>query len=180
MEFTEVVTGRRSIRQYTEQSVTEQEIEEILTLCRYAPTWKNSQTVRYHVILNEELKNKIAKECTMQFSKNKQNIQNAAGLVILTTKDNISGYEKDGTATTSKGSHWQSFDAGIACQTFCLTAYDKGFGTLIMGIYDESKVKEMLSLPENESVSALIAIGHAEQNPQAPERKPLQDVMKLY
>ena len=116
----------------------------------------------------------------MQFSKNKQNIQNAAGLVILTTKDNISNYEKDGTATTSKGSHWQSFDAGIACQTFCLTAYDKGFGTLIMGIYDESKVKEMLSLPENESVSALIAIGHAEQNPQAPERKPLHDVMKLY
>ena len=141
MEFTEVIKGRRSIRKYADKPVTKEDIEKIIELTRFAPTWKNSQTARYHVILNQELKNRIAEEGTCNFSKNKLNIQSASGLVILTTVGGIAGYEKDGTFTTAKGTHWQSFDAGIACQTFCLTAYDRGISTLIMGIYDEEKIR---------------------------------------
>ena len=179
MEFTEVIKGRRSIRKYADKPVTKEEIEKIIELARFAPTWKNSQTARYHVILNQELKNRIAEEGTCNFSKNKLNIQSASGLVILTTVDGIAGYEKDGTFTTSKGTHWQSFDAGIACQTFCLTAYDRGISTLIMGIYDEEKIGNILNLPENESISALIAVGYADEAPNAPRRKELSEIMEV-
>ena len=179
MEFTEVIKGRRSIRKYADKPVTKEEIEKIIELARFAPTWKNSQTARYHVILNQELKNRIAEEGTCNFSKNKLNIQSASGLVILTTVDGIAGYEKDGTFTTSKGTHWQSFDAGIACQTFCLTAYDRGISTLIMGIYDEEKIRNILNLPENESISALIAVGYADEAPNAPRRKELSEIMEV-
>ena len=180
MEFTEAVKGRRSIRKYTDKQVTQEAIEQIIEVTRYSPTWKNSQTARFHVILNPELKNQIAEEGTCDFSKNKLNIQSASGLVILTTIDGIAGYNKDGTFTTSKGTHWQSFDAGIACQTFCLTAYDRGIGTLIMGIYDEEKVKKILNLPEGESVSALIAVGYADEAPTAPKRKELNELIQVY
>lgn len=179
MEFTEVIKGRRSIRKYADKPVTKEEIEKIIELARFAPTWKNSQTARYHVILNQELKNRIAEEGTCNFSKNKFNIQSASGLVILTTVDGIAGYEKDGSFTTSKGTHWQSFDAGIACQTFCLTAYDMGISTLIMGIYDEEKIGNILNLPENESISALIAVGYADEAPNAPKRKELSEIMEV-
>ena len=179
MEFTEVIKGRRSIRKYADKPVTKEDIEKIIELTRFAPTWKNSQTARFHVILNQELKNRIAEEGTCNFSKNKLNIQSASGLVILTTVDGIAGYEKDGTFTTSKGTHWQSFDAGIACQTFCLTAYDRGISTLIMGIYDEAKIRNILNLPENESISALIAVGYADESPNAPKRKELSEVMEV-
>lgn len=180
MEFTEAVKGRRSIRKYTDKPVTKEEIEQIIELTRYSPTWKNSQTARFHVILNRELKDQIAEEGTLNFSKNKLNIQSASGLVILTTVDGIAGYNEDGTFTTSKGTHWQSFDAGIACQTFCLTAYDRGISTLIMGIYDEEKIKNLLNLPEGESVSALIAVGYADDAPKAPRRKELNEIIKIY
>ncbi|MBR1555268.1 MAG: nitroreductase family protein [Oscillospiraceae bacterium] len=179
MEFTEVIKGRRSIRKYADKPVTKEDIEKIIELTRFAPTWKNSQTARYHVILNQELKNRIAEEGTCNFSKNKLNIQSASGLVILTTVGGIAGYEKDGTFTTAKGTHWQSFDAGIACQTFCLTAYDRGISTLIMGIYDEEKIRNILNLPENESISALIAVGYADEAPNAPRRKELSEIMEV-
>ncbi len=179
MNFTETLTGRRSIRKYSDQPVTKEQIEKIIELTRFAPTWKNSQTARFHVIMNPELKNRIAEEGTCNFSKNKLNIQSAPVLVIQTTVDGIAGYEKDGTFTTSKGTHWQSFDAGIACQTFCLTAYDLGLGTLIMGIFDEEKIKNILNLSEGESIAALIALGYPAEQPNAPKRKELSDIMQI-
>ena len=179
MEFTEVLQNRRSIRKYTSQPVTQEQIEEMITLSRFAPSWKNSQTVKYYVILNQELKNQIAEQGTCDFSKNKLNIQSAPCLVVLATVDGISGYNTDGSFTTPKGTHWQSFDAGIACQTFCLTAYEKGLGTLIMGIYDEEKIKNLLNLPENESISALIAVGCEEAHPNAPKRKDTSEIVKI-
>ena len=112
-------------------------------------------------------------------SKNKLNIQSAPALVILTTVNGIAGYEKDGSFTTSKGTHWESFDAGIACQTFCLTAYDKGFGTLIMGIFDETQIRTIIQLPETESIAALIAVGYADEAPHAPHRQELDKIMQI-
>ena len=62
MEFLEVLQNRRSIRSYTEKPVTQEQMREIIELARFAPTWKNSQTAKYYVILNQELKNQIAED----------------------------------------------------------------------------------------------------------------------
>jgi hypothetical protein len=103
----------------------------------------------------------------------------AAALVVLTTVDGIAGYDPDGTPTTPKGDHWQSFDAGIACQTFCLAAYGKGLGTLIMGIFDEAKIAEILHIPAGERISALIAIGYPAVDPAAPKRKETGEILEI-
>ncbi|MDE5737032.1 MAG: nitroreductase family protein [Oscillospiraceae bacterium] len=179
MELIKAITERRSIRKYTNQPVTQEDLQKIIQTAKFAPSWKNSQTARYYAILNPELKNQIAEQGTCDFSKNKLNIQNAPALIILTTVNGISGYEKDGSFTTDKKTHWQSFDAGIACQTFCLTAHEYGFGTLIMGIFDEKKIAEILNLPEQESISALIAIGYADETPVAPERKAVDEILQI-
>lgn len=100
-------------------------------------------------------------------------------MVVVTTINNRSGYERDGSATTSKGTHWQSFDAGIATQTFCLAAHEAGLGTVIMGIFDENKVAEVIGLPEGQSVSALVAIGYPAEEPAAPKRKSAEDLLTI-
>lgn len=51
-------------------------------------------------------------------------------------------------AIDHEGTHWQSFDAGVAAAHFCLAANALELGTLIMGRYDEEKIREILSLPE--------------------------------
>ncbi|MCR5718667.1 MAG: nitroreductase family protein [Oscillospiraceae bacterium] len=178
MEALQNIRERRSIRKYADKPVTKEQIAAIAEAAKMAPSWKNSQTVRYYAVMDTALKDRIAEEGTLNFSKNGNNIRSAAALVILATVDGIAGFEPDGTPTTAKGTHWQSFDAGIACQTFCLAAHDMGLGTLIMGIFDEPKIRELADIPAGESISALIAVGYPEENPNAPKRREVTELLQ--
>ena len=111
MELTTAVKDRRSIRKYKSDKVEKEIIEKIIDSAIYAPSWKNSQTARYVVVTDKSVKDNIAENGTLGFSKNKNNINSAPVLVALITVDGISGYNPDGTPTTDKGEHWQSFDA---------------------------------------------------------------------
>ena len=97
----------------------------------------------------------------------------APALVLVTMVNGRSGYEKDGSYTTPKGDRWEMFDAGIASQTFCLAAYEKGLGTVIMGIFDENKVAEIVDIPEGQQLAAIIPIGYPAEGVEvaAPPRK---------
>ena len=55
-----------------------------------------------------------------------------------------------------------------------------GYGTLIMGLYKEEKIRELFGIPENEAVVVVIAIGKANVNPDVPQRNNLDDVLKIF
>ena len=71
------------------------------------------------------------------------------------------------------------FDAGVASQTFCLAAYEKGLGTVIMGIFDEDKIVDLLHIPEDRELIALIPVGFPDEAPTAPKRKPVEDLLSF-
>ncbi len=48
-----------------------------------------------------------------------------------------------------------------------------------MGYFDETKVSEILKLNENEKISALIALGYPDEEPKAPKRKEIIDIVKF-
>lgn len=176
MTAKECIKGRRSIRKYKETPVSHELLNEIIETASYAPSWKHSQIARY-IAVEGELKNKIALECTEMFPKNGAIIENAPMLIAVTYIKGRSGYERDGSFTTAKGASWQMFDAGIAAQSFCLAAYEKGLGTVIMGIFDEAKTASLLEIPENQEITALIPIGYPDEEPAAPKRKPVEDLL---
>ena len=179
MNAIECIKTRRSIRKFEDRAVEPKVIADIVNVAAYAPSWKNSQTSRYIAVLDKELKGRLANECMMGFEYNVGTANGAPAMIVVTTVNGRSGYERDGSATTSKGTHWQSFDAGIATQTFVLAAHEAGLATVIMGIFDEDKVKEVVGVPEGQSVSALIAIGYAADEPQAPKRKSADDLLTM-
>lgn len=69
------------------------------------------------------------------------------------------------------------FDAGVASEAFCLAAYEKGLGSVIMGIFDEAKAASLLELPENQEVAVLIPVGIPDEEPVAPRRKAVADLL---
>ena len=87
--------------------------------------------------------------------------------MVLCAIKGLSGFEPDGTPSTTKGTHWQSFDAGVAAAHFCLAANALELGTLIMGRYDEEKIREILSLPEEYGKSAHLGDGNPADYPAA-------------
>lgn len=179
MELINGIKERRSIRKYKADKISRETIEKIIDAARFAPSWKNSQTTRYYIITDEKVKSDIAENGTMNFSKNTNNINSAPVLIVLSTVDKVSGYNPDGSATTAKGEHWQSFDAGIACEALCLAAYEYGLGTVIMGYFNENKVAEIINLPDGEKISALIALGYPDESPNAPKRKEIEEILKF-
>ena len=155
-------------------------INEIVAAAAYAPSWKNTQITRYTIVEDEAVKAKIADECVLDFVYNAKTIKRAPHLVVVTAVLGRSGYEKDGSYTTAKEDRWQNFDTGIATQTFCLAAADKGVGTVILGIFDDDKVAEAIGLEDGQQVHALIAMGYPEGEPgAAPPRKEVEELVKF-
>ena len=179
MDIKECIVTRRSIRRFTNKPVSRADLEKMIEMSAYAPSWKNSQTTGYIAILNREIIENIAENAVLNFDFNIKSIKSAPVLVIVTTIEGRSGYEKDGSCSTSKGSHWQSFDAGIASQTFCLAAHALGYGTCIMGIYDEAKVKEIAEIKDGVAVSALIVLGYPAESCEAPKRKTVEKLLTV-
>ena len=179
MQAIDCIKTRRSVRAFKEDKIPHELLCEVIEAAAFAPSWKNTQTTRYIVIEDRALIEKLADECVMGFEYNSKTMKGAPAIVLVTTIKGRSGCERDGTVTTSKGSHWESFDAGIATQTFCLAAHEKGLGTVIMGIYDEQKVIEAAGVPEGQAVSALVPIGYPAVSPTAPARKTVEELVSF-
>ena len=179
MNTTDCIKTRRSIRNYKEEQIPQDVINEVIDIARFAPSWKNGQIARFYVVQSPDLKKKIAEECMMGFSFNTNTLTKASALVVVAYVEKRSGFERDGSYTTSKEDRWEMFDAGIATQTFCLAAHEKGLGTCIMGIFDEKKIAEAISLPEGQKIGAVVAIGYPAEEPQAPARKDVEQLVQF-
>ena len=140
MEALECIKTRRSVRRFTEEPVTPEQVAEVVAAAAYAPSWKNTQIARYILVEDAQKREKIASDCVLDFTYNANTLSHAPALVALTMVTGRSGFERDGSYSSPLEGHWQSFDAGIAAQTFCLAAHALGLGTVIMGIYDPDKV----------------------------------------
>ena len=179
MNAIEMLKERRSVRKFKDQEVSKETLEKIVELASFAPSWKNTQTARYIAVVDADMKQKVIDDGVMGFEGNKRTIANAPVLIVQTTVDERAGYERDGSFSTTKGTHWQSYDAGIAGQTFCLAAHEEGLATVIMGIFEEEKVIEIVGVPEGQSVSALIALGYPDEEPKMPPRKSVEDLLTI-
>ena len=122
---------------------------------------------------------RIAAEGVMDFPLNQKTVSRAKQLMVITKKDGICGYEKNGGFSTSKKDGWEMFDAGIATQTFCLAAHAKGVGTVILGVFDDAKVGEIVGIPEGQTVAAVVAMGYPAFAPDMPPRKSVDDLLTL-
>ena len=179
MEAVDLIKGRRSVRKYKDEVVDRALMEEIIEMTRFAPSWTNSQTARWTLVDDASVIEKFATEGVKGFVYNMDTLKNAKGVAVLSFVKGKSGkldkYEIEGENTAK----WEVFDAGIACQTFCLSAYAKGVATCIFGVIDEETSAKLVGLPAEESVAALIVYGYGDDEPKAPRRKEVSDLLRF-
>jgi len=178
MTAKECIMGRRSIRQFTGQAIDHKLLSEIVATASYYPSWKHTQIVRF-IAVEGEKKQKLADECTDMWRNNGKIMESASVVMAVTIIKNRSGFERDGSYSTNKKDGWQMYDAGIASQTLCLAAYEKGVSSVILGLFDDIKAASILELPEDREVAALIPMGYAAEAPAAPKRKPVEELLSF-
>ena len=178
MEFNELLEKRRSVRLFAEGTeVSDDAIKEIIEAALMAPSWKNSETGRYYVVKSPEMLAKVKEECLPGF--NARSSANAPVLIVTCFEKGISGFGADG-AVNELGDKWGAYDLGLQNQNLVMKASELGYDTLIMGIRDEKSLRELLAIPASQDVVAVIALGKRVQDPKAPVRKSLDEVLKLF
>ena len=179
MEFQKVLETRRSVRKYDPNvSVTREQMEELIRAAQEAPSWKNSQTGRYYCVLSADMSQKLRKEC-LCYANNDIKTEHAA-LIVTTFVHNRAGFQTDGTPDNELGNGWGCYDLGLQNANLILKATDLGLSTLIMGLREADKLREILSIPETETIAAVIAVGKAAEEPTRKPRKSLGEITKFF
>ena len=176
MEFKNLIEARRSVRKYVASEISKAEVEAIVGEALNAPSWKNTEVTRYYAAVSAEAKGRLWKEALPSF--NVASTANAAALVVVTFKTGESGYM--GTAAANElGEMWGVYDCGLASAYFVLAAKNHGWDSLILGIRDAAKIKAIMGIPGDETLTAVIALGKAAGAVAKPPRKPVREVLKV-
>ena len=174
--FDEVLTSRRSIRSYdASKKISEAEVRTLLTATQEAPSWANQQPTKYYVAMSPE---KLAAVQDL-VGGNKDRIKNAPVLIVSTFERGKSGFFRSNPAN-EVGDGWGAYDNGLSNCYLILKARAMGFDTLIMGMREADKLRELFAIPENETVMAVIALGYRAAEPVQPRHRPLDDIVKFY
>ena len=174
MEFNTLIAERRSVRKFS-SAPNHEELVEILNAARMAPSWKNSQTTRWYVVENQE---KLEQIRLALHAVNQQKVTNAT-LIVSTYVRDIAGFTK-GEADNEVGNGWGAYDLGLHDAYLILAAKNAGYDTLIVGLRDADKIRSALSIPEDEEIFSVIAIGKRAEEPALRPRKPLEDIVNFF
>ena len=174
--FDEVISSRRSIRNYdATKKISEAEVRTLLAAVQEAPSWANQQPTKYYVAISPE---KLAAVQDL-VGGNKSRILGAPVLIVSTYERGKSGFFQ-GHPANEVGDGWGAYDNGLSNCYLILQARAMGFDTLIMGMREADKLRDLFTIPENETVMAVIALGYRAAQPVQPRHRPLDDVVKFY
>ena len=174
--FDEVLTSRRSVRSYdASKKISEEQVRDLLLAVQEAPSWANQQPTKYYVVLSED---KLAAVQDM-VGANKDRIKDAPVFIVSTFERGKSGFFQ-GEQTNEIGDGWGAYDNGLSNCYLILKARAMGFDTLIMGMRDADALRNLLAIPENETIMAVISMGYRASEPNRPERRPLDEIVKFF
>lgn len=169
MELLELIKTRQSVRKYIDRTVESEKIDLCLEAARLAPSASNSQPWKFVIVDDKNIKEKVARATyskTVSFNKFALQAPVIAVLVLEKSKliTQIGGQIKN--------KEWALIDIGIAAEHFCLQATELGLGTCMIGWFDESLIKELLSIPDNKTIGLVITLGYP------PKDYPLRDKIR--
>ena len=174
--FDEVLMTRRSIRSYdATKTISKEEVRQLLAAVQEAPSWANQQPTKYYVAISPE-KLEAAQNAIYG---NKERVAGAPVLIVSTYERGKSGFFR-GQPTNEIGDGWGAYDNGLSNCYLVLKARAMGFDTLIMGMRDGDALRSIFNIPAEETVMAVISLGYRDQEPNQPEHRPLDEVVKFF
>jgi nitroreductase len=163
MELIDGIYTRRSVRDFTGEPVKRKDLTEIMKAGTWAPSGLNNQPWRFALIQNKETISEISKLTRYQ------KIIETSSACIAVFLDYNSSYDdvKDHMAV------------GACIQNMLLTAHSLGLGAVWLGeiLKNSEKIREIIEMPEDIELMAVVAIGHPAHRDQESQRKDLSEIL---
>ena len=166
LEVLGAMKTRRSIRKFKPTPIPSDVIQKILSAARLAPSANNAQPWKFIIVRDEDLKIKLTQACN-----NKKWIAEAPVVIVAC------GFPDE--ADAYMGGYMNSYpvDVAIALDHLVLSATDVGLGSCWIGRFKEEKVKDLLEIPPDVRVVALIPLGYPNEEPEPSGRKNLSEIV---
>jgi nitroreductase len=146
------ISERRSIRSYTSQKISKEQLDILLKAAGEAPSARNSQPWHFSITQNRKLLDEINAEVSKVLEKDVGDIFHGASAAIFLSCD--------------PESRWARLDCGIATQTIALAAHAIGLGTVILGMPDSAFIgprkdyfNKLFKIPPGRSFAVAVAVG---------------------
>ncbi|MEY3804231.1 MAG: hypothetical protein RL667_353 [Pseudomonadota bacterium] len=178
MNVTQAITERRSVKAFDpHHRMSEQEINQLMSLAMLSPTAFNIQNWRFVLVTDPVLRQQIRAA-----SWNQAQVEEASLLIVLTADLNSwakqpERYWKNAPKAASDvlvpmiGQYYQSNDqvqrdeamrsCGMAATTLMLAAKEMGYDTCPMDGFDFAAVSKLLNLPADHIPTMFVVVGKA-------------------
>ncbi len=175
-DFYQLASKRHSCRTYEEKTVEKEKILKCLEAARMAPSGCNSQPWRFVVVTNPEMLQKLSK--LTQLCGVNHFTEHAPVLITVCEEEEPRLLPK---IQEMFGNHvYAHGDLGISTAYLTLEAANQGLGSCIIGVFDEDKVKELLSIPKGQKLRMMVALGYPkEQKMPRKIRKPMEEIARF-
>ena len=163
METIEAIRTRRSVRGFTNESISDEIIEQVLDAGRWAPSGLNNQAWRFIVVHDPATKTALS-----ALTEYGPTIKNAPVLIVVfLDKDHMYNYTKD----------VQSIGACI--QNMLLAIHSLGLGAVWLGeiLKNKEMANKVLDAPESYELMAVVALGHPTRKERSSDRKALSHLV---
>lgn len=166
MDLLNLIKTRRSIRSFTDESVSDDTLEQLVEAGCWAPTASNMQAWQFVVVRERDTIKKLQRFAPGLFV--------APPAFIVICVDRNRAFAKCGDMGRDL---LCVFDACMAAQNIMLLAHSMGLGTCVLRSFDQQAFQILLDLPEQVTPELVITVGVPKNVPKAPERRPLGEVL---
>jgi len=165
MSFIDIASKRYATRKFKDIKVEKDKILHLLEAASIAPSAVNFQPWHFIVLTDENIKEKISEVYPVNWFKD------APAIIVACGDHSTSWKRKD-------GKDYCDVDVAIAIDHMTLAATDLGLGTCWVCAFDAKRCHEILQLPDNLEVVALIPIGYSvDENIPEKKRKSIDEIV---
>lgn len=169
-EVTKAILERRTVRSFTDEPLTPDEIQTLLDCAMWAPSGRNSQSCFVRVItdksaldrLNFDFKNTVGWDTPAYTRWDVNPVYQTAPALFLIFADCP-----------------DPLNGGIMAENICIAAQGMGLNSCMIGsvgaLFDcesGAKWKKLLKVPEKCPFIVSVAVGHGNETPEPKDRKP--------
>jgi nitroreductase len=197
-----VIQDRRSIRDFSNEPVSDEELDLILEAGRQAPSGENAQPWRFIVVKDEAMRKKIGmiggggsgrrftaefvtKKMQERFATLQDEAKRQAAFQKLTSGQ-VSTFSADAPVNLivcGKKDVWDTpYDTSAAIENMLLMVTALGLGACwiiapCIDIRDEERMKALLGIPEGFKAISIISVGHPLRPHRQRPRFPIKDLV---
>lgn len=197
-----VILDRRSIREFSDEMVSDQDLDMILEAARQAPSGENAQPWRFIIVKDETMRKKMGaiagggsgRRFTAEFVTKKMqerfaNLQDEAkkqAAFQKLTSGQVSAFMADAPVNIvvcGKKDVWDMpYDTSAAIENMLLMITALGLGACwviapCIDIRDEERIKSFLGIPEGFKAVSILSVGHPTRPHRPRPRLPIHQLV---